>query len=321
MFKKILKWTGITLLTLIIILVITIASRQHLTYTSPFPEVAASADSAIIARGKYLVYGPAHCVECHVAKEDSIRLTRGEEVRLSGGTPFNIPIGSIYPPNITSDKETGIGNLSDKQIARSLRYGIRSDGTALFDLMPFHNTSDEDLTAIISYLRTLKPVQNKVPVNDMNMLGNFVRAFFIKPVYPDGEVLKSIRRDTSAAYGEYLAASVANCKGCHTNRDLTTGAFIGEPYAGGLKLESAIEPEKYNVITPNLTPDATGRITGWSQEMFLKRFRQGTIIKHTHMPWEAFGRMTDDELKAIYNFLQTVKPVKNAIPQTVVPIE
>jgi mono/diheme cytochrome c family protein len=316
MFKKILKWTSIIIGSIVALLTIVISMRQDLKFDAPFPDIKASTDSAVIARGKYLALGPAHCADCHASPDSKKLVESGVEVPLSGGNIFDLPIGKVYVKNITSDKETGVGKYTDAQIARILRYGVRPDGSAVLPFMPFHNTSDEDLAAIISFLRRQKPVVNKIPENTTNIMGNIVKAFLLKPSGPSGEVPKTIKKDTSAAYGKYLAVSVANCYGCHTNRDMMTGAFIGEPFAGGMKIGSSVDPDKYYFITPNLTPDSTGRLFGWTQDMFIKRFRQGKIILGTHMPWGPFSRMSDDELKAIYNFLQTVKPVKNHIRQT-----
>jgi mono/diheme cytochrome c family protein len=208
--------------------------------------------------------------------------------------------------------------MTDAEIARALRYGVRADNTALFDFMPFHNTSDEDLSAIISYLRQQRAVKNKVPDNKMNLLGKAVKAFLIQPAGPTGEVAVSVKRDTTAVYGKYLANSVANCRGCHTDRNLMTGAFTGEDYAGGLKLETQTDSGKYILVTPNLTTDNTSRIKGWTEEQFIARFRMGKLVPQTHMPWGPFSRMSDNDLKAIYNFLQTVKPVRNEVKAGVV---
>lgn len=311
--RKILKWTAIVLLIIITGLFITIQARQDLRFEAPYPNVKASTDSAVIAHGKKLVFGPAHCANCHVPEALDAAVLRGEQVPLSGGKEFSLPIGKLYTKNLTPD-ETGIGNMTDREIARVLRYGVNARGNALIDFMPFHNTSDDDLTAIISYLRNQPPVKSEVPAHEFNLLGRAVRAFLIKPVGPSGAVLKTIQSDTTAAYGQYLANSVANCRGCHTNRDLMTGAFIGEDYAGGLKFDLQGDSGTWSLTTPNLTPHATGRIKGWSREQFIARFRMGTIIKETHMPWGPFSRMSDDELKAIYKFLQTVKPVNNVVP-------
>lgn len=290
-----------------------ITFRQHRKFDAPFPNVKTSTDSAVISRGQALVFGPAHCADCHGAKADEAKVERGELVPLSGGRVFDLPLGKLYAPNLTPD-QTGIGGLTDKEIARALRYGVRKDGTALFDIMPFHNTSDEDLTAIISFLRAQLPVQNQVPENDFNFLGKAVKALVIKPVYPDGIVPKMIRKDSTAEYGKYLAVSVANCRGCHTNRDLMSGAFTGPDFGGGLAFDVETDSGTFQLVTPNLTPHSTSRIYGWSQKQFIDRFRKGKMQHGTHMPWGPFSRMSDDELKAIYKFLQTVKPVENKVP-------
>jgi mono/diheme cytochrome c family protein len=311
MIKKAFKWTGMILLLLIIAVCVITAFRQNLKFDAPYPAIKASKDSAVIARGKHLVFSAAHCADCHAQVGTEKLVDDGKEVALQGGRPFPLPIGVIYSKNITPDA-TGIGNMSDETIARSLRYGVGSDGRAMLDFMPFHNTSDEDLTAIISYLRTLAPVQNEVLPLQKNLLGRFVTAFMIKPAGPTGTVEKTVTIDTTIAYGKYLANSVANCRGCHTNRDLMTGAFIGPDYAGGFKMESIIDPKNFSCVSPNLTPDPeTGHINGWTQEIFLTRMRAGKHINHSAMPWGPFSRMNDTELKAIYKYLQTLTPVKN----------
>lgn len=311
--KSILKWTGIALGVVIIIFVASVYALQNRTFDAPYPEISASTDSAVIARGKYLVYGPAHCNYCHGSKEDFPRSIQGEMVELKGGFEFVLPLGIIRTPNLTPDVETGIGKLQDKEIARLLRYGVAPDGRAVLDFMPFHNVSDEDLTAIISYLRSLKPIKNHIVRREINFLGKAVNAFLIKPVGPDGEPPKETVIDSTSAYGKYLAHSVANCVGCHTNRDMMTGSFIGKPFAGGLTMESDEDPSVL-ITSPNITPDPeTGRLASWTEEIFIHRFRQGPQVKGSHMPWGAFKNMSDLELKAIYRYLQSIEPVHNKV--------
>lgn len=309
--KKLLKWVATILGCLLVALVLTVWLKQYKKYDAPYPTgIHASSDSAIIARGKYLVTGPAHCIECHTPDSTYPMVEKGVFVNLSGGKTFNLPIGVLRTPNLTSDVETGVGGLGDSVLARSLRYGVGHDGRALFAFMPFQNLSDEDLTAVISFIRTLPPVKNKVPAKKLNIMGYIANAFFIKPVGPQGTPVSSIKPDTTAAYGGYLANYVANCKGCHTNRDLKTGAFTGELFAGGFHMESVIDPEHFECVTPNITPDAkTGIIVKWSEEAFRQRFKMGKTIPHSAMPWGPYKNMSDDELKAIYNYLQTVTPV------------
>ena len=408
LFKKILKWTGITILTIVVIFVIIVFSLQNKKFDAPFPNLHATKDSAIIARGKYLAFGPAHCSGCHTPTEDHEKINMGEELPLKGGLNFDLPIGTLYSKNITPDDETGIGKLPDSVIARSLRYGVARDGRALFDFMPFHNLSDEDLVAVLSFLRSQAPVKNKVtdnqlnfigkavkaflikpvgpdgevvktitpddetgigklpdsviarslrygvardgralfdfmpfhnlsdedlvavlsflrsqtPVknkvtdNQLNFIGKAVKAFLIKPVGPDGEVVKTITPDTTATYGKYLSHYVTNCRGCHTNRSLMTGEYTGPFFAGGLKLEA--DDGSY-CITPNLTPDKeTGKITGWTEQQFIDRFRLKKIIAKSDMPWDQFRKMSDNDLKAIYQYLVSLEPIKNATGPTYV---
>lgn len=322
MIKKILKWTGIGLLVLVIALSVTVAMRQNLKYDAPYPDIALSTDSATLKRGEYLVYGPGHCADCHGKVDMMEAKENGDIVPLIGGYKFNLPVGVVYVPNITPDKETGIGNIETKALARALRYGVKPDGTVLFDFMPFHNTSDADMSAIFSYLKTMQPVKHEVPQSQTNLLGKVVKAFLIKPVGPDGEVPKVVEEDTSVEYGKYLANSVANCRGCHTKRDLMTGAFIGPEFAGGFEIESIVEPTKYKCVTPNLTPDPeTGKLAGWTEQAFINRLHGGKAIRHSAMPWGPFKRMSDNNLKAIYRYLQTVKPVHNKVEKTLIEIQ
>ena len=275
--------------------------RQNIKYDRPYPAITATTDSNVIMRGKHLVFGAAHCADCHSRANADSLIKLGQDVPLTGGFVFDLPVGKIYSRNITPDKETGIGNYTDAEVARVLRYGVHPDGKVVFDFMPFHNMTDEDLTAVISYLRSQKPVKNKVPDNELNVLGKAVKAFMVKPVGPDGEVEPRIVKDNSAEYGKYLTNSVANCKGCHTQRTLS-GEFTGEPFAGGNEIDG--------FITPNITPDSSSRIFGWSEKNFVDRFRMGRLVPKSPMPWPSFGRMNDEELKAIYAYLKTLKPVR-----------
>jgi len=321
-FLKILKYSSLTLLVLVAAFLIYALTRSGTKYETPYPEITAGKDSSLIARGKYLVYGPAHCVDCHAPSKDFKRVEAGEEVLLSGGNFFDLPIGKIYVPNITPDNSTGIGSYTDGEIARTLRYGVKKNNEALMDFMPFYDISDEDLRAIISFLRSEKAVNNPVPKNKWTFMGKIVKALgMIKPM-GDGIVPESPAPDTTAEYGKYIAGSIANCRGCHTKRDLMTGAYIGPEYAGQMTLEVLNENhqviEDKHLVTPNLTPDReTGRIFYWDQETFIKRIRQGRIIAGSPMPWEAFSRMSERDLKALYKFFKSLKPVSSKTPSGV----
>ena len=199
---------------------------------------------------------------------------------------------------------------------------MKKIGHALLDFMPFYDLSDEDLTAIISYLRTEPAVNNPVPENEWNLMGKIVLALgMIKPS-GDGIVPPSPDPDSTVEYGKYLAGSVANCRGCHTKRDLMTGGYIGTDYSGQMKFEVLDENGKIipgkHFVSPNLTPDKeTGRIAYWTQDAFIKRFQAGRVIAGSPMPWGAFSRLNEQDIAALYKYLITLQPVHSQTPSGV----
>jgi mono/diheme cytochrome c family protein len=309
--KTIGKWGGIAFSVFLVGLTVTVVVLERRTYDVPMPAITASQDPAVIARGRYLAYGPAHCLDCHGDMSRKADALAGRDVPLSGGLAFELPVGTMRTANITPDPETGIGAVSDGQLARALRYGVGRHGRKLVPFMPFANLSDEDLTAVISFLRAQPPVKNAVVSQEPNLLGHVVLALVIKPEGPTGPIAAKVTPAPTAEYGKYLAHSVANCAGCHTKRDMATGAYVGPMFAGGLEFESKLDP-KVKFVTPNLTPDpVTGRITNWNEETFVARFHTGKGAEGTEMPWPSFARMTDNDLTAIYRYLRTLAPVVN----------
>jgi mono/diheme cytochrome c family protein len=118
-----------------------------------------------VKRGEYLV-AIMDCTGCHtpgmlVGKPDMARFLGGSEVG------FQIPgMGIFYPPNLTPDAQTGIGGWSETDIIKAVRTGVRPDGRILAPVMPYHSygrLDDADARALVRYLKSLKPVQNKVP--------------------------------------------------------------------------------------------------------------------------------------------------------------
>ena len=314
---RVLKWALGIFAALILLFVSYVLLSHNKTFDAPYPDIQASSDPAVIERGKEIALGPAHCAHCHAPVSEYAKVEAGEEVPLSGGFDFVMPFGTLYAPNITSHEETGIGKLTDKEIARALRYGVGHDGRALFDFMPFYDLTDEDLTAVISWLRTQPAVDNKRPTHEYNFVGKALKTFVFKPM-GDGEIPDAPPRSESAEYGKYLVNSVANCRGCHSPRDLMTGAYTGPEYSGGLQFE-VVGPEGIikgkHLVTPNLTPDSeTGIMADWSREAFIARIRAGNRVPGTPMPWGPFSRMSEGDLTAIYNYLSSLDPVRNEVP-------
>lgn len=282
--------------------------RANRTVDAPYPNIHASKDPAVIERGRYLVEGPAHCGECHGAMDPPAVSRVGRP--LQGGQEFKLPVGTFRVPNITSDAETGIGAVKDEALARVIRYGVKPDGHTALPFMPYANLSDDDLTAIISFLRTQAPVKHAVPEHEINPLGRFVQAFILEPKGPDGTPPKSLAPEATPAYGKYITHNIGNCVMCHTQVDMRTGAFSGPLFGGGAEHEAVGNPAK-KYVTPNLTPDPRwGWLQGWTEDAFVARFHGGRVHADSPMPWEAFQKMTDNDLRAIYRYFQTLAPAQ-----------
>jgi mono/diheme cytochrome c family protein len=310
----------IILLTLLVFVFIIVAFatyvqatyRQTFNDAYPVSEMKVIGDSAMIAHGRYLAYGPAHCASCHVPVEQMERVEAGEELPMIGGFKFELPIANYYTPNITPDEETGIGKLSDGQLYRMLRYNVKHNGEAVPEIMPFRNMSEYDIQSIIAFLRTQPPVRNQVPKHEVNFLGKVITRFVFKPYGPDSEPPVKVEKDSSIVYGKYMAESVANCRGCHTERNMMTGEFTGPEYAGGMVFEPAPDTKGWKFVTPNLTSDPeTGVMATWSEEAFINRFRMGRVNPGSPMPYGSFAKFDDTDLKAIYRFIKSLDPVHN----------
>jgi len=321
--KKIVKRVFLGLLSLVVLataaLTVAVLVRKDRTFSAPYPEIQASKDPAVIARGKYLVEGPAHCGDCHGAAELDAERHAGMKVPFSGGHEWHLPLGVVRAPNITSDPETGIGKLTDREIARIFRHGVAPSGRAVLPFMPFANLSDEDLTAVISYIRTFAPVKKPVVRMELNPLGVAVKALILEPKGPSGPIVASVPRGPTAEYGSYIANNIANCATCHSKIDMRTGERIGPAFAGG---GEPIPNEGRRFQAPNLTPHPTaGWITSWKEDDFVARFKSGGRTEGSPMPWPSFARMSEDDLRALYRYLRTLPPVDNRIERTVLPGE
>jgi mono/diheme cytochrome c family protein len=302
---------------LLVIVLVSLAAYTEVqwdrTFTAPYPEIQASTDPTLIDRGRYLVYGPAHCAACHLPLDQQERLERGEMPPLIGGYEWVLPLGVIRSPNITSDAETGIGRYTDAEIGRVLRHGVKPDGRAAFPFMEFQNMSDEDLLAVVSYLRSTEPVRNVIATSEPNFLGRAVMATLIRPIGPAGKPpAVSPAPAATVERGEYLVHNIANCAGCHSQRNPIDGSYVGARLAGGSPMALDDDPSVV-LVPPNLTPDpTTGHISEWSAEQFVARFRAGKVQDGSHMPWTLYATMSDEDLEAIYLYLRSVNPIVNA---------
>jgi mono/diheme cytochrome c family protein len=316
---KVLLWLVLSIGLIIVLLVVYVQAAWNKNFDAPYPEITASTDPAIIEHGKSLVFGWSHCAGCHVPSDKAMEIDRGLQMPLKGGWDEKIAgFGTFRAPNLTPDPETGIGKITDAQLARAIRYGVKHDGKILPPFMLFQGLSDEDLTAIISYLRSQEPVKNKVEPSDYGFVAKAVITFgLLKPEGPKKTPPKSVPRDSTRVYGEYLANNVGNCLGCHVKID-ETGKQLNADFAGGGIFPPSTFSKGFGFVSPNLTPDKkTGAISLWSEEQFIDRFKGGRLYEGSPMPWGFFSRMPESDMKALYHYLHSLEPVEFVVAKTV----
>ena len=263
----------------------------------------ANAAETPLERGKYLMSSIVACGNCHTPKGPSGRAIADKE--MAGGEVFDAPIFHAIAPNITQDKETGIGNWTDDQIVDAIRNGKRPDGTIIGPPMaiPFYRgMADSDVRAIVAYLRTVKPISNKVEKSTYKIP--------LPPSYgPAVMNVADVPRDDKVAYGRYLATGLGHCMDCHTpqERGRTDMARLG---AGGREFGA---PGGGLIISANLTPANPNGIAGWTDEQLKIALTQGKrpdrpLVRLMAFDW--YKSMSAEDLDDLVAFLRTLKPVQ-----------
>jgi len=289
-------------------------------WTVPLPPTRAVDAPDVIARGRYIIFGPGRCADCHSPDSARPQLLRGEDVPLTGGPGESTYLGTWTAPNLTPDDATGIGRVSDGQLARMIRYGVNRQGRIGLPFMDaFADLTEADLVAVISFLRSLPPAPGVAPSPRINLLGKIALTYFIDPYAPRSVPLESRTPEPSAKYGEYVARTLAGCSSCHTARNLQTGAYLSPFFSGGLPFRSRLHPESM-FVSPNLTPDpATGHISSWTEDDFVRRFQHGPIFQDSPMPWGGFRRLTDTDVRALFRYLNSLSPVRHDVGPVLQP--
>jgi mono/diheme cytochrome c family protein len=260
------------------------------------------------------------CVDCHAVRDFTKYAGPVVEGTLGrGGENFGIEgtaVRTLYSRNITP---AGVGDWTDGELIRAITSGVSKDGEPLFPIMPYPNyarMSREDIESIVAYIRTLAPVEYTAPPRDLAMpLPLVVRTI------PEPATFRPIPPKTDrVAYGEYMT-NAAGCAECHTPMDAQGQRLPGMDFAGGFELPL---PGGGFVRAANITPDADSGIGTWSEQQFVDKFKafEGAPIRelsaaeqreNTVMPWLNYASMTDEDLRAIYAYLRTVKPVVNRV--------
>lgn len=271
---------------------------------------------ARLERGQYLAEGPMHCFRCH--SEIDWEAPGGLPVpgKKGGGSVQSVtqvsPPFELVKPNISPDRETGVGEWTDEELARAIREGIGRDGRRLFLQMPyvsFRDLSDEDLASVIAYIRSIEPVKNKLVSADLPRALKEIlppRQPITQPV-PGPDMSDPVQR------GAYLA-KLGGCYRCHTAIDQRGQASPDLAFGGGAVYRGAWG----EAASANLTPHASG-IPYYDEDLFLSVMRTGAVRAHKIvdvMPWAYFRNMTDEDLKAILAYLRTLNPVRHRVDNT-----
>jgi cytochrome c553 len=297
--KKVLKWIGIVLgglvallLVAAVVLYILGSTRINKTYHIQEEAIAIPTDEAAIARGRHLVEAVTFCGGCH-----------GEQ--LEGDVFEDEPmIATFYADNLTSGRG-GVGaTFSDADFVRAIRQGVDPQGRGLMIMHSdvYHNLSQQDLGAIIAYVKSVPPVDRELPEPKIKPLGDIMVALGLfdseaLPLIPAEKIdhtspfAEMPPQGATAEYGGYLV-SITLCHMCH-----------GKELAGGPPLDTGMPPG------PNLT--SSGELRAWSEADFIQTMRTGVNpnghkLNSDFMPWKMYANMTDQELQAIWRYMRSL---------------
>jgi cytochrome c553 len=317
--KKIAIRVTLALLGLVALLVLALVVKFYVLSPAlrPAPDMKATGTPEAVEHGKYLVNHVTGCLGCH-SKIDETKpgdfFIPGTE---GGGRDFgalpNVPI-HIRAANITPDKDTGIGNWTDGEIVRAVREGVSRDGRPLFPQMPYQTyretLSDDDALAIVSYLRTLKPIANRPGQTEVKFpISMFIRAVpkpLEKAPPPAPPVTDKLAR------GKWLL-KVASCGDCHDSHNEKMEPIPGKELAGGTRFP--LPGDKY-VYVPNITSDKATGIGAYSDDDLRRVFEEGKGKDGRDlymMPWSYYRGMTPEDKDALYFALRQVPPVANVV--------
>ncbi|GAB2483096.1 c-type cytochrome [Algoriphagus taiwanensis] len=286
----------------------------------PAPELTIEYTPDRIENGAYLANHVAVCMDCHSKRDFSLFSGPPTPGTLgAGGDRFDHSIGLpgvFYAKNITP---FGISNYTDGELFRLITTGVTNDGRAMFPLMPYMyygKMDPEDIYDIIAYIRSIPSVETDIPDSKADFPVNLI----LRTMPQNAEMVTKPDPSDQIAYGGYLV-NASGCIECHTR--MTPQGVINHEFAfsGGRDFPF---PDGSLVTSSNITPDAETGIGNWTEEIFIQRFKQyadsGYVIPKVNlgefnsiMPWTMYAGMKEEDLKAIYAYLQTIPAMKNEV--------
>ena len=263
----------------------------------------------LVERGQYIFSSAGGCA-CHSPPKGT---------PLAGGREFPIPLAKVHSTNLTADKETGLGNWSDQQIRAAITKGIRPDGERLLPVMPYESYSgmaEEDLKALIAYLRTLKPVRKKnlQPPVHVRFFRPVVTPLWLK-LFGRFSNTPATAPKSGIERGRYLVEHVALCGDCHTPKNFMGVAQRSLYLAGAKKGQGRLNAE-----VPNITPDKVTGISEWKREDVATLLLTGETPDGDNVQGlmaevtaAGFKNMKREDARAIADYLKSIPAVNNKI--------
>lgn len=296
------------------ILLLFIVGLAFTSRIAPVENHAVQSTPTRIERGAYLANHVSGCVDCHSKRQwQYFGHPHAPGTEGAGGEFFDFTVGQIYSPNITP---AALGSWTDGEIYRAITSGVSKDGRLLSSQMPFpeyRKVATEDIYSLIAYLKSLAPIDNKVPVSQLKIPFKFYHRLTYLPADPQPIPPSS----DEVSYGEYLT-NLAGCQYCHTPKKWMM-PMAGMEFAGGS--EHLVPGGK--VYSANITPHLGTGIGAWSKEAFIQRFKIYAYPQmnevptpeglNTVMPWLSYAGMSEEDLGAIYEYLIRQKPIEHAV--------
>lgn len=318
--KVVIRFAGIVAILVVCLLAYVLAVWNR-AIDRPAPAMTARRDSAAVARGEYLFKVTWQCWGCHQSG------SADADAPPSGGRAFDLRtigpgFGVFYSKNITPDTATGLGAWTDGEIAQAIREGVDRNRRLLFPLMPvdwLKDLSDQDVLALVAYLRSIPPVHNPVPERKPSLIAKALIAFHvIKPTPAITRPIEAPPAGRTIAYGRYLASAAAGCADCHTPRNLQNGEFYLDSVFAGGSIAFGEDEDPSVAYARNLRPHDVDGIGRWTEKQFVDAVTAGSRPDSTaldpHMPYAQYKFLAADDLGAIYLYLKSLSPMPRTTP-------
>jgi mono/diheme cytochrome c family protein len=274
---------------------------------SPVGVPAEFGGADLVRRGEYLTKA-ADCEVCHTAEGGQ---------PFAGGRAIATQFGVLYTPNITADRQTGIGAWSDADFIRAVHKGVAKNGEPLYPAFPYESytlLADDDVRAIKAYIFSLPTAHATAPADTLSFPFNQRWLMWMWAAFynPDQRFHPHTDRSPDWNRGAYLAEGLAHCGDCHTPRNLAQALDNRRKFAGALT-------EGWRAY--NITADPTSGVGGWSDAELADYLRSGHAVGHG----SAGGPMAEEvdvslstlapsDLRAVVTYLRTIPAIRTTEP-------